>query len=132
MAALALGSAVWAEESGTRPEQGARVRPGGERGPRPEPVKLTAEQQAALQPAIDKLKAALTEFKVAVTATLGEQDARRFIFQTIMETLRPAGERGPRPESARRGEGVRRPRKEGGEAVPPPAKAGGEGDAQGF
>jgi len=59
----------------------------GERARMPE-VTLTAEQETALAPAVTELKAAIAKFKAAVTAVLGEKDARAYVMQTIFGQLR--------------------------------------------
>ena len=52
-------------------------------------VKLTAEQEAALAPAVTELKAAIAKFKAAVTAAgLSERDAQAYVMRTIFGQLR--------------------------------------------
>jgi len=110
VAGLVLAAGLRAEESappgeGVKHEHKAEKAPegaGGVHGERtrmPE-VKLTAEQEAALAPAVTELKAAIAKFKAAVTAVLGEKDARAYVMQTIFGQIRPE-----RPKEEKKTEG---------------------------
>jgi flagellar biosynthesis/type III secretory pathway M-ring protein FliF/YscJ len=98
VAGLVLAAGLRAEESplggeGAKREHRAEKegKEAGARGERPRPpeVKLTAEQEAALAPAVTELKAAIAKFKAAVKAAgLSEQDARAYTMQTIFGQLR--------------------------------------------
>ena len=83
-------------EKGPEGAAGAR----GER-PRPPEVKLTAEQEAALAPAVAELKAAIAKFKAAAVKELGEKDGPAYMTQTIfgiMRAERPAAPTAPAAE----------------------------------
>jgi len=95
VAGLVLAAGLRAEDGapvgeGVKHEHKATEGAGGARGERTRPpeVKLTAEQEAALAPAVTELKAAIAKFKAAVTAVLGEKDARAYVMQTIFGQLR--------------------------------------------
>jgi hypothetical protein len=110
VAGLVLAAGLRAEEGaprgeGVKHEHKAEKGPegaGGARGERTRPpeVKLTAEQEAALAPAVTELKAAIAKFKAAVTAVLGEKDARAYVMQTIFGQLRSE-----RPKEEKKAEG---------------------------
>ena len=135
VAGLVLAAGLRAEEGaprgegeGVKHEHKATEGAGGARGERTRPpeVKLTAEQEAALAPAVTELKAAIAKFKAAVTAVLGEKDARAYVMQTIFGQLLPGrpgetekGDKAEGPGARERGKGegererVRRPGAEG-------------------
>jgi len=107
VAGLVLAAGLRAEEGaprgeGVKHEHKATEGAGGARGERTRPpeVKLTAEQEAALAPAVTELKAAIAKFKAAVTAVLGEKDARAYVMQTIFGQLRSE-----RPKEEKKAEG---------------------------
>ncbi len=111
VAGLVLAAGLRAQEGaprgeGTRSErraegEGRTGRARGERR-RPPQVKLTAEQEEALAPAVTELKAAIAKFKAAVTAAgLGEKDARAYVMQTIFVQLRSE-----RPREEKKAEGA--------------------------
>ncbi|MCX5647799.1 MAG: hypothetical protein NTX40_01700, partial [Planctomycetota bacterium] len=82
----------WAAEEGTPRGEGRTGEARGGRTRAPE-VKLTAEQETALAPAVTELKAAVAKFKTAATKTLGEKDGPAYVMQTIrglMRAERPA------------------------------------------
>jgi len=106
---LAVGLRAAEEQAprgeGVRPDRGAagEGRTGGTRGTRTRPpaVTLTAEQEEALAPAVAELKAAVAKFKAAATKTLGENDGRNYMMQTVyglMRAERPAAPTAPKPE----------------------------------
>jgi len=101
---LALAAGLRAQERAPRGEgvkqehkAGQEGKEGGERGERtrtPE-VKLTAEQETALAPAVAELKAALAKFKEAVKAAgLSEREAQAYTMRTIFGQLRSERPRG--------------------------------------
>lgn len=109
VAGLVLAAGLRAEESplggeGAKREHRAEKegKEAGARGERPRPpeVKLTAEQEAALAPAVTELKAAIAKFKAAVTAVLGEKDAQAYVMRTIFGQVRPE-----RPKEEKKTEG---------------------------
>ena len=102
VAGLVLAAGLQAKEEaprgeGVKHERKAPEGAAGERGERhrmPE-VTLTADQETALAPAVDELKAALAKFKEAVKAAgLNEKDARAYTMQTIFGQLRSERPRG--------------------------------------
>jgi len=122
VAGLVLAAGLRAEEGaprgeGVKHEHKATEGAGGARGERTRPpeVKLTAEQEAALAPAVTELKAAIAKFKAAVTAVLGEKGAHPYVMRTIARLLgadRPREtEQGDKVEGER--ERGRRPGAEG-------------------
>ena len=138
VAGLVLAAGLRAEEGaprgegeGVKHEHKAEKAPEGTAGargerPRPPEVKLTAEQEAALAPAVTELKAAIAKFKAAVTAVLGEKDARAYVMRTIFGQVLPGrpgetekGDKAEGPGARERGKGegererVRRPGAEG-------------------
>jgi len=109
VAGLLLAAGLRAEEGaprgegeGVKHEHKAPEGAGGARGERGRPpeVKLTAEQEAALAPAVAELKAAIAKFKAAVTAVLGEKDARAYVMRTIFGQVRTE-----RPKEEKKTEG---------------------------
>ena len=116
VAGLMLAAGLRAEE-GAAPPSGEGVThehktekapegTGGARGERrrmPE-VKLTAEQEEALAPAVTELKAAVAKFKAAATKTLGEKDGPAYMTQTIFGIMR--AERPAAPTEEKKTEGA--------------------------
>ena len=90
-------------------------------------VTLTKEQEEALAPAVEELKAAVAKFKAAVVAVLGEENAQTYVVRTIFSLVRPAREQRPAAEgeSTGTGEGTggERPRRM-------PRGGGGQGEAE--
>jgi len=105
VAGLVLAAGLRAEDGapvgeGVKHEHKATEGAGGARGERTRPpeVKLTAEQEAALAPAVAELKAAIAKFKAAVTAAGLGENARAYVMQTIygqIRTERPKEEKKP-------------------------------------
>jgi len=108
VAGLMLAAGLRAEESapsgeGVTHEHKAPEGAGGARGERrrmPE-VKLTAEQEEALAPAVTELKAAIAKFKAAATKVLGETDGPAYMRQTIYGQIRTE-----RPKEEKKTEGA--------------------------
>ena len=108
VAGLVLAAGLRAAEegapgAGVKHEHRAPEGAAGARGERTRPpeVKLTAEQEAALAPAVTELKAAIAKFKAAVTAVLGEKDAQAYVMRTIFGQVRPE-----RPKEGKKAGGV--------------------------
>jgi hypothetical protein len=109
VAGLVLAAGLRAEEGAAPPsgegvthEHKAPEGAGGARGERrrmPE-VKLTAEQEEALAPAVTELKAAIAKFKAAATKVLGETDGPAYMRQTIYGQIRTE-----RPKEEKKTEG---------------------------
>ena len=100
VAGLVLAAGLWAAEEGTPRGEGrtGEARGGRTRAPA---VKLTAEQETALAPAVTELKAAIAKFKAAAVKELGEKDGPAYMTQTIfgiMRAERPAAPTAPAAE----------------------------------
>jgi len=84
-----------------------------------QPIVLNADQQAALQPLIDKLTADLAELKAKAQEQLGQKEGDQFVREAVMKAARPAGAergartRGAKPEKAGTAGATKRPRGEG-------------------
>ena len=110
VAGLVLAAGLRAEEGaprgegeGVKHEHRAPEGAAGARGERTRPpeVKLTAEQEAALAPAVTELKAAIAKFKAATTKVLGETDGPAYMRQTIYGQIRTE-----RPKEEKKTEGA--------------------------
>ena len=90
VAGLVLAAGLRAAEEGA-PGEGARREhrapegAAGARGERTRPpeVKLTAEQETALAPAAEELKAAIAKFKAAAVKVLGEKDGPTYAMRAV-------------------------------------------------
>jgi len=93
VAGLVLAAGLRAAEEGTPRGEGVRSERGaageGRTGEaragrtRPPEVKLTAEQETALAPAVTELKAAIATFKAAAVKVLGEKDGPAYAMRAV-------------------------------------------------
>jgi hypothetical protein len=107
VAGLVLAAGLRAEVGapsgeGVKHEHKAPEGAAGARGERTRPpeIKLTAEQETALAPAVADLKTAIATFKAAATKVLGEKDGRAYMVQTIFGQIRSE-----RPKEEKKAEG---------------------------
>jgi len=114
-AVMVAGSmmATYAEEGAPPPKGERKAGEGRPEGRRPE-VAATPDQLAKMQDHIKGLEDAIKALEAKAVEVLGPLDGRRFLMQTIMKSVRPAGE--GRPEG-KAGEG-RKPRGDRKPAAP--------------
>ena len=116
------------DDGGTTPAAAAHQRRGAGAGggaaakgarEQKQPIVLNADQQAALQPLIDKLTADLAELKAKAQEQLGQKEGDQFVREAVMKAARPAGAergartRGAKPEKAGTAGVAKKPRGEG-------------------
>jgi len=82
VAGLVLAAGLRAAEEGTPRGEGRTGEARGGRTRAPE-VKLTAEQETALAPAVTELKAAIATFKAAAVKVLGEKDGPAYAMRAV-------------------------------------------------